>query len=530
MKPLKSLARSVVGILLFTICLSLFASTAYAYEEDTHFIMTYVICRSVGFTPQEAMIVAAVNQGMDDSPGTRASKGPMDFIPQMPEEWIWHALDLDGEMKAEGVLKRKDRLFEEALTETTLRNKLIRLGIFFHYQQDTWAHRHHHTTMGPYTDNHLSRDNYTTYNTPLGHGIDGHQPDRPPFDPVAALMNLEDGIGYARTFLKQALNREPGTFFANYTSQGGSDDARWSKKGTFYNRISVEGVEPNSPRAYLVALIYAQIEAYTYYDVGKLGPRYANIADFSSISKGLEKVCKYFQPLRSNGIRFPEITIPNINKKFDQGFNTMTTTMLMSTLPVRPQFIGVGPDKFLYRRDTLASKWIQIPDSGYVSAIATAGFGKTILGIGNDGSMFQRDTPESQWVQKPNSAEVKAVTIGRQGAIFGVGIDNLMYRWVGKWEVVKDSGFITGIAGSPEGWFIGIGLDGTLFKRDYPTSQWVHYPNGGSIAAIALMQDGSLIGIGKDKQVYTRESLEKSWILVPDSGGMIAIAELPLTN
>src|SRR5947209_4414139 len=120
---------------LAVIALALPAVRSNAYEEDTHFQLTYVLCRSTGFTHQVA------------------------------------------------------------LTRGSAQDKLLYLGVFFHYQQDTWAHRHHYDGA-PH-----SYGGYTTYNTPFGHALHGHQPDRPPFDPVTAIHDLEDGIKYANEFL-----------------------------------------------------------------------------------------------------------------------------------------------------------------------------------------------------------------------------------------------------------------------------------------------------------------------------------------
>src|SRR5882757_6673729 len=119
-----------------------FSMPAFAYEEDTHFNMTYAICRSVGFTADEAMIVAAVDQGMDDSSGTVANGGTGGIIPNVDQEWMWHSLDgygyVDGgSMHASGIIARRDQLIQYALNEPDPRNKLILLGVFFHYQQDT---------------------------------------------------------------------------------------------------------------------------------------------------------------------------------------------------------------------------------------------------------------------------------------------------------------------------------------------------------------------------------------------------------
>ncbi|MDH3530026.1 MAG: hypothetical protein OEQ28_10705, partial [Acidobacteriota bacterium] len=207
MRLTRKITRSVSLPALFAAFLFAGSAPALAYEEDTHFLITYVICKSAGFTHEEALVVAAVDQGMDDSKAVNAHDGGK---PQIEEEWRWHALDKNGDMGAAGVITRRDQLFKEALEETDPRNKLIRLGIFFHYQQDTWAHRHHEKS------NHLSPDAFTTFNTPTGHGPWGSKPDRPPLDPVAALMSLEDGVVYAVDFVRRGLKREPNGFLAVY--------------------------------------------------------------------------------------------------------------------------------------------------------------------------------------------------------------------------------------------------------------------------------------------------------------------------
>ena len=48
---------------------ALYAAPAQAYEEDTHFTITFVECRLVGLTDAEALTVASYDQGMDDSAG-----------------------------------------------------------------------------------------------------------------------------------------------------------------------------------------------------------------------------------------------------------------------------------------------------------------------------------------------------------------------------------------------------------------------------------------------------------------------------
>ena len=294
-------------------------SSTFAYEEDTHFLMTYVLCRSVGFTDEEALIVAAVDQGMDDSIRTNAHDGGK---PQVEEEWRWHSLDKGGDMHAAGIIARRDKLFKEALKETDPKNRLIRIGIFFHYQQDTWAHRHHETS------NHLSRDNFTTFNTPTGHGPWGSKPDRPPLDPVAALMCLEDGIVFASEFLRKGLKREPNSLFAEYKPIGGSVDKKWKdkRKGKYFNQVQISPLKNGAAHHYLTSLIVAQINSYK--RSRDFNPFYAprktpDLVNFDKVRVALQKVCNSFQQAIGT------ITIPSKKQKLAQGFTKMTTPELM---------------------------------------------------------------------------------------------------------------------------------------------------------------------------------------------------------
>jgi len=317
MKPRHGLGRIIFPLLV--ICLFAWEKPALAYEQDTHFLMTYTLCRSVGFTDQEALIVAAVDQGMDDSIRVNAhDRG----VPQVEEEWRWHALDKGGKMGAKGVVARRDLLFKEALEETDKRNKLIRLGVFFHYQQDTWAHRHHEKK------NHLSRDNYTTFNTPTGHGPWGSKPDRPPLDPVAAFMSLEDGIQFATEFLTKSLGRKPTAIFEGYKPTPAKVDKNWrdKRKGKYFNQISLDTEVPSPAAIYLKDLIAAQINSYQ--RSRDANPFYApkrtpDLVDLELVRANLQVVCE------SNKKSIGTIIIPGKKEKLAQGFTDMTTEWLL---------------------------------------------------------------------------------------------------------------------------------------------------------------------------------------------------------
>lgn len=275
---MKCLVKFVVAL-----CL-LFASPVYAYEEDTHFTMTLVLCRAVGLTDAEALTVASYDQGMDDSAGTVANGGAGGIIPNIPEESFWHALPKSGTVKE--VLGRKKELWDRVVAESDPTKRLQRLGVFFHYQQDTWAHRKH-----PNSD---SAD-FTTYSTPFGHALDGHQPDRPPFDPICALRCQEEGVSYAKMFLTQCLKgRSPNALFDNYTPAKGELDAKWTdkRKGEFFSTLVVDGSTP--AHKFLTDLIRSQIDAYTTsYDLNpKFSGRYtADEAKYPAVKEALEGAC-----------------------------------------------------------------------------------------------------------------------------------------------------------------------------------------------------------------------------------------------
>ena len=306
---------------------------SFAYEEDTHCLLTYVLCRSVGFSDQEALTVAAVDQGMDDSAGTVANGGLGGVIPNIPEETLWHALDFGGGQGPAGILQQKEEMFTIALNQPTKREKLIHLGVFFHYQQDTWAHRHH------YDGQPHSYDAFTTYNTPFGHAKDAHQPDRPPFDPVAAIMDLEDGVKYAIEFLKKGLGRQPDALFDGYVASGGTQDDNWKdpKKGKYFHQLAAAPASSRTAHRYLTDLIRIQIDAYTtsVSFPAFAGRETADELDFNKARTAFEGVCQAYA--RDLG---QQITLPTKQQKINQGFTNLTTADL-----VKAQKNAVAPHK-----------------------------------------------------------------------------------------------------------------------------------------------------------------------------------------
>ena len=201
-----------IAVALTLLCLS--ATTASAYEDDTHYLMTYVICRSAGFTHDEALVVAAADVAMDYRDSTVAAGSlaspstDLGLQAHVDAGWMWHAVTpsdagWNALQSTSHVLQQKDLMFQLALdkwldpsldreqleswrlTPAAVKERLFWLGVFFHYQQDTWAHRR--SNVGDWD----SRKSWQPYQTPFGHvghserGVAGiiHDPDRPPWHP-----------------------------------------------------------------------------------------------------------------------------------------------------------------------------------------------------------------------------------------------------------------------------------------------------------------------------------------------------------
>src|SRR6266700_2809703 len=153
----------------------------------------------------------------------------------------------------------------------------------------------------------------------------------------------------------------------------------------------------------------------------------------------------------------------------------------------------------------------------------------TILGVGTDRNLWTRKTLDSQWVQVPNSGLVTAVTVMRDGTIVGIGLDRLLYTRANlnsPWVQVANSGLVTAVTVMRDGTIVGIGLDRFLWTRATLFSPWVQVPNSGLVTGIAVMRDGTIVGIGTDALMYTRATLYSPWVQVPNSGSVIAIASM----
>ncbi|HEV7645242.1 MAG TPA: hypothetical protein VGO50_14960 [Pyrinomonadaceae bacterium] len=551
MKPAKRSALSLSRFFAIAAAISALSLPALAYEEDTHFQMTYVICRSVGFTHDEALIVAAVDQGMDDSPGVVANGnlGPFKGVwPNEDEEWMWHALDKRGRMNAAGVLTIRDQLFQAALDETTPRNKLIRLGVFFHFQQDTWAHRHHDNA------NHLSRDKYITYNTPVGHAFYFNQPDRPPLDPVAALMCLEDGVIYARWFLKNGLQRNPSGFLLDYVPVESREDAAWSNRKRYFNQISLSGAIPGSAHEYLLKLIRAQIDQY---DKSRDGsPHYfgydtADQVNLNKVRFALKEVCDSYPAYQ--GIN--TITIPTTEEKTRQGFTGLSTSLLtasyLGTLSLGKQIISsnynegrleiayIGMDSSIYFNFQKEDKsWNGEVDLKSKAKEMCSSINRDhrmeIFYIGTDDVIYhnlQNTNGSGPWFGQTslggpgNLGKHIACAKNNDGSleIFYIGTDNNIYHnwqenisrggWHGEEKLPGQAQQIT-VAANKDGRLeiFYVGLNNLIFHNFQTTGRWIgEYPLGDKAKQISAIPDQegflNIFYVGMDNSIRHNRQL-----------------------
>ncbi|RYZ91593.1 MAG: hypothetical protein EOP06_06635 [Proteobacteria bacterium] len=223
---------------------------------------------------------------MDDSSGVVANGGIGGVIPNIEEEHLWHSIPKNK--TPEEVLKRKNELWNKLLKETDTKKRLKYLGVFFHYQQDTWAHRVHPSSQ---------QTGFTTYKVPFGHALDGHQPDRVPFDPVCALRCLEDSIGYAKQFMTVCLKRTPNKIFDGYTPAQGEVEKGWAdkRKGKYFNQLALDVSTP--AHQFLTDIVRSQVNSYkSSLDKGAYIGRYtADEASYDTVRRELNAVCQRAQ-------------------------------------------------------------------------------------------------------------------------------------------------------------------------------------------------------------------------------------------
>ena len=531
--------RQCVLLVLAIISLLLSGKPAAAYQEDMHYSMTYVICRSVGFTHEEAIVVAAADQGMDDSDGT-SPVGPFfkwTGASYVANQWFWHALDRDGAMNAKGIIEQKKILFQVAQDLAygdNTRERLIMLGVFLHYQQDTWSHRHHYNKGGSGgTLLPQSRENWITYNTPGGHVGkllgEVYEPDYPPYDPVTAFMCLEDGILYTRTFLKNVLHREPRSFLANYAPADYAAPKITDSGGGSRHQLVADG-QAGTAHRYLQDLTHAQVEAFPAY-IYASGAGVDKTLDPIEALKVFQKVCDdYKADNQLGGDLLKEILLKGNNAKQDVEFtkdveygrmhkhNTLTKDYLEEIMGGWQTVLGFwgenGDDDSPPSTSLqgILGYWHPVPNGPHDSPFLNRQFAAT----GMNSLIVLPDKSGVQRSKEPNDLDVALL-----------GVDRLGDVW---YKAGKDSSFARIAA---ENWpsfscMTQVGLKLVGFSRSgmyihlmptitkMPSVPWTlvgKAKDDDQVSSVAYMHNGKLLGVIRGK-LYTRPLNDGPWTAV----------------
>jgi hypothetical protein len=181
--------------------------------------------------------------------------------------------------------------------------------------------------------------------------------------------------------------------------------------------------------------------------------------------------------------------------------------------------IGVGTNGYLYSRQGLDAPWQQISDnSSGCTGICTMSDGQGLLGIGGN-NIFTKTSYTANW-QGPiqNACCVMSVAQGQDGAVIGVGLDNVLYskpNLDGSWTRTPSpqGEWISSICIAPDGSIFCIGSNQAIFKKNsYQNLTSVNWDYMGDntccVKAITIAPDGTFIGVGTDNQLYTKPNYQ----------------------
>jgi hypothetical protein len=572
--------RRLVMIALTLTLLLLPSMTASAHEDDTHYLLTYVICRSVGFTHDEALCVAACNVAMDDTDNLVACgsdrAGGSSIQAHVDNEWMWHAIAPcnglgDVLQNTRDILKQKNLLFQLALDKWTVLNmdndlmqswkptppqqnvRLFWLGVFFHYQQDTWAHRR--LNRKAYT-----RRDWESYSSPNGHvgimdGLDtAHEQDRPPWNPMTALRNLEDGIIYARSFLMTVLNRQPNAFFTSVPLGGPGyrleiapwserKDQTWKRKNRLFNQISLEA--KTDAGKYLEELIRAQIDVYTNGTITS-GIKTADEANLEKVFDAFATVWAKYQDKLKLGGNFPIKAVFPLTKQQRIAYrlpirdkSTWTSNDFVRDMGGWQYALGF-PTKTVDRLDVIPSPPKRTPDL------------ESFFGAWESCSK-EAPLETERGIKRPIASLLDVSPLNpkdtRSMEVLAVGSNRMLWRksiFHTSWELVPNSSGKNGVVAArvhPDGFILGVTTDFRLQTKASldPKDEWKVIENcsPGSVGNLTVKLDGTIVGTkpwdgqiatarlkrvpsqsdknvpGQGKGVLSEYVLEKGWHPLP---------------
>jgi len=185
-------------------------NVVYGYDDDTHLALTYYLAIKVGYTPDEARMIANANIRVDYDKKT----SPLNYFDLKVRgdhhAFVDNAGFLDASMNkklAEGYLKaRKDELREEAV-------KKGNPGSLLHFVQDSYSHEGYGNLLGQIWNRNWNQILHPDFITNLVLGkmlfLDMHYPDFIDADRSRAAKMANESVSELQKFMRDYLGREP---------------------------------------------------------------------------------------------------------------------------------------------------------------------------------------------------------------------------------------------------------------------------------------------------------------------------------
>lgn len=188
--------------------LAMACGAAFAYDNDTHYVLTYYLARKVGFTIEQARQIASANVSVDVEPGTEPlqvgqvinpngdAQTPRILFHAFPDTRLYDdyyarylaagADKTDADLRAKEFARDKVAARQRLLWDRGLRSG--NPGQYLHFFQDTYSH--------------------DIYWSSAGHVHGGHAPDFISLDLEKALRMAQASVGALQQFMQACMQRE----------------------------------------------------------------------------------------------------------------------------------------------------------------------------------------------------------------------------------------------------------------------------------------------------------------------------------
>ena len=209
-----------------------------------------------------------------------------------------------------------------------------------------------------------------------------------------------------------------------------------------------------------------------------------------------------------------------------QGCYGTSTSFTPPTSPTYPNsypyiLIGVGTDGNLWSSRGLGEPWQRVTAddaNGSLRSVCTGIDGKTLYCTNSNNQIYYKSSWDYHtWTGlNTGSGLFKGVAACPDGTLLGVGLDNVLYqiRSDGSYTNVKtnpaDGESLISVVVAPDGsvFVAGTGTQQVYKKNSYqnlPSQSWQALGSC-CISAMTVAPDGTFIGIGMDNSLYTKDS------------------------